>query len=607
MYAAESKNKHISLHWLRKLLVYPFGAFISILLAPPSIWSQSYIKELSQPESSLMQKMARCTNGDLLIGDSSFENSSGDGTEPIYMMRQDHCGIIKWSNTYEIKGLSLILTDFKILENNSTIIYGTASKGDNASLFLLRINKDGVHDKFEIVETGFPSHASHPLDIKDDRVLLLGSILKPGAPRTGFIAIFNENLEFIWSKSISPFTHGGTAIFTENNMILCRSGAYHYNFDAEGHLQWAQNLDFSIEPTPIAGPVAMSGGYLFEAFSDDEAFFYKLDHKGNLMWTTSMISSSIFPAAMHVQESGQVLVHYSGSLDSGANLFQLKLSSTGTIISNLEFERSDQSIIGTVSNSVFQDSIIDVLTNEGRDATPAGSNHLMLHYSLNDQKTECIKWVEKNNWQLNPHTLTFPTLEHSIEPLSMSVRKPGGMNFKTSADPFSNICNHTPAPTILQTDSLVQCDGAWTITLPSKDYTWDDGHQDIKRTLKSSGIYSASNNDCMDPILYEYHLNRVVCDCEIYLPNAFSPNGDGINDVFELHTDCNLKSAKVTIYDRWGNQLTNVAADDVLWDGIFKEGVHSEGLYLYTLSYELISDTGGVQMGMKSGTVLLIK
>lgn len=80
-------------------------------------------------------------------------------------------------------------------------------------------------------------------------------------------------------------------------------------------------------------------------------------------------------------------------------------------------------------------------------------------------------------------------------------------------------------------------------------------------------------------------------NCPIYLPNIFSPNNDGKNDLFLLqsHPDFRGQIASFSIFDRWGNlifELQNRAIMEISWDGTFKGKDVVEGLYVCVLEVE---------------------
>jgi gliding motility-associated-like protein len=80
----------------------------------------------------------------------------------------------------------------------------------------------------------------------------------------------------------------------------------------------------------------------------------------------------------------------------------------------------------------------------------------------------------------------------------------------------------------------------------------------------------------------------------IFVPNVFSPNGDGHNDYFTIFGRFNLVNInKLNIYDRWGNQLfgktdLTPGQESLGWDGTFQDKEMQSGVYVYVaeLKYE---------------------
>ena len=71
----------------------------------------------------------------------------------------------------------------------------------------------------------------------------------------------------------------------------------------------------------------------------------------------------------------------------------------------------------------------------------------------------------------------------------------------------------------------------------------------------------------------------------LVVPNIFSPNGDGINDVYFL-TTTNMSEVTFIIHDRWGHLVYELTSrsGNVLWDGKAQTGAEAaEGVYFYTL------------------------
>ncbi|MBK7342024.1 MAG: gliding motility-associated C-terminal domain-containing protein [Saprospiraceae bacterium] len=80
----------------------------------------------------------------------------------------------------------------------------------------------------------------------------------------------------------------------------------------------------------------------------------------------------------------------------------------------------------------------------------------------------------------------------------------------------------------------------------------------------------------------------------IFIPNSFTPNGDGINDVFSIYGNDQINRIKnLAIFDRWGNALysrSDLPINDPSagWDGTFRDEVMDPGVYIYVVEVELI-------------------
>ncbi len=82
---------------------------------------------------------------------------------------------------------------------------------------------------------------------------------------------------------------------------------------------------------------------------------------------------------------------------------------------------------------------------------------------------------------------------------------------------------------------------------------------------------------------------RVVDTREIFVPNAFSPNGDGKNEILQFFP-IGMKSATIEIYNRWGQVVYTGTEKDAGWDGTFKGVEISEGVYVYIVRGRTIAN-----------------
>lgn len=85
-------------------------------------------------------------------------------------------------------------------------------------------------------------------------------------------------------------------------------------------------------------------------------------------------------------------------------------------------------------------------------------------------------------------------------------------------------------------------------------------------------------------------INYLPCNKEnIYIPNAFTPNGDGINDVFYVRSNI-LKNIHLEIYDRWGNKVFETDNITDGWDGTYKGQPATPDSYGYFIKGECIQN-----------------
>jgi gliding motility-associated-like protein len=92
--------------------------------------------------------------------------------------------------------------------------------------------------------------------------------------------------------------------------------------------------------------------------------------------------------------------------------------------------------------------------------------------------------------------------------------------------------------------------------------------------------------------------------CEVFLPNTFTPNGDGKNDVFRMVTNGNQEISVFIIVDRWGKRVFESVNQYEAWDGSFNGEAQDIGTYQYYLRYRCADTKEIVEM---KGDVILLR
>lgn len=114
---------------------------------------------------------------------------------------------------------------------------------------------------------------------------------------------------------------------------------------------------------------------------------------------------------------------------------------------------------------------------------------------------------------------------------------------------------------------------------------WQDGPVGMSRTFTQAGTYTAEiDNGCA---VDTFRINiSWIYDCPelFYFPNAFSPNGDGINDLYRMYIE-NVTIDLLEVYDRWGNRVYSGEHDPLGWDGTIHGNAAETGMYVYHILY----------------------
>lgn len=171
-----------------------------------------------------------------------------------------------------------------------------------------------------------------------------------------------------------------------------------------------------------------------------------------------------------------------------------------------------------------------------------------------------------------------------------------------------NITKITDPPTgfIHRSDSICARYDKLTITSSGSftSYLWSNGTISNSTIVSQPGTYWLTVTDnylCKGTDTIIVHLKK--CAEGIYVPTGFTPNDDGLNDVFKPIIGGSLKSYRFTVYDRWGNIV--FTSTDILkgWDGRYQHVRLDTGVFTWTCVFDLED----YDSHFKKGTVLLVR
>lgn len=137
-------------------------------------------------------------------------------------------------------------------------------------------------------------------------------------------------------------------------------------------------------------------------------------------------------------------------------------------------------------------------------------------------------------------------------------------------------------------------------------YHWSNGDTTYYTMINQGGTYwLEASNQCGT---YTDTLNITACEpneqYSLAAPTAFSPNDDGVNDLWGLQSAYNIGIHEIAIYDRWGEKIYSSNMANAYWDGTFRGKPLSTGVYVYYIDAYILSTGKKV---FKKGNITIVK
>ena len=206
-------------------------------------------------------------------------------------------------------------------------------------------------------------------------------------------------------------------------------------------------------------------------------------------------------------------------------------------------------------------------------------------------------------------------------PVAVSVEEPGDHTFRFEAtDAFGCHYDTTltvyirplPEAEILSEFELPVCEGDSTLLTvspidnvsPEWTYQWSFNNVEIPGATfdtlmaKTPGTYSVQVTDEETGCFDFFTLDVTQQNCDLTIPNVFTPNGDGVNDLFEI-LNLEYYQAEMVIFNRWGKKVYEHSDYyNNWWDG---QGA-PDGTYYFILTY-----TRGEERKMTEGVITIVR
>lgn len=520
---------------------------------------------------------------------STFDNTTGqvsysfgfnfsDATYGIEFSQD--CKLLYISVAYDISELYQVnLTDHTIIRIATPAkLPGALQIGPDGKIYVARYMRPNLETKYLGVINN-PEVIGSGCNYVDEAIYL-----GTGASKAGLPTFIQSFFDFALSIEGTNVCEGGTSQF---NAFL--------SADLQANLDW-MSWDFGDPGSPdntssLPSPVHVynNPGIYTVTFTMSAA--------GNLLTKTTTINVSANPP-LDLPEISYLCPGQNAVLDAGMGQYFYAWSNSSTsasisvdITGEYWVEKTDY--FGCISrdttsvevavNPVLQlPDTLRICTGDTGiiDAGAGPYTFIWNNLSLNSEITvtnEGDYWVKKTN---SAGCSSYDTTNIQLYPVA---------ELELGKD--SSLCD--------ESGILLQVSGFET-------YTWQDNSHGSSFLVNAPGIYSVEGTTINNCKASDEITITPCCRFSLQLPNAFTPNDDGINDIFKPIIN-GANQYKMTIANRWGAILFTTLDFQEGWNGMFENTDCPEGVYVVVLEYNRcdLIESGFIEQ--KIGSVTLIR
>jgi gliding motility-associated-like protein len=133
-------------------------------------------------------------------------------------------------------------------------------------------------------------------------------------------------------------------------------------------------------------------------------------------------------------------------------------------------------------------------------------------------------------------------------------------------------------------------------------YVWQDGSTDSRYVVSEPGDYRVTVSNVCGTATKRFRVEGRVCT--ILFPSAFTPDGDGANDVFKVLNGYHIISYRCVLMNRWGQRVFESSDPRKGWDGKVDGRPAGPGVYVWYCVYTERAGDGEKRL---KGTVVLLR
>lgn len=570
-----------------------WGILLHIDMQGKLLWSKQLSARFNPfYDKTGLQSIIKTRDGDFIVSAIIRSNLRIQAT--MLIIRINAQGKIKWTSTVTSSDFLFEMGLNKILQLN------------NGNILVAGLINQRTNQGFNIPKVGYNFLN---LDYVTGAKIWGNSYLFINKPSFTYFAT-TESLRHIEEQpngdlSFIAYTTDSSALSTPPYT----SKSVNIATDASGNLKKVISYDKGQFGTyPVAALNAGNGEKLVLIDDGDNAPLIRINNAGQILKKKAYnVKATLAPVSLNFATSGYyIFLNDRGPY--GGNSYLMKVDSTASIDCK---EGSAQLFANDVTSLfVSENTLLNVKASDADTVLFSLSYTENYNYPL-EANTECIKACCKD---VMDTVVTTTLCEGSIYTLpdGYAVKDSGTyyISYKTAKGCDSVAFYHilfikNPASLRVKGDECFA--GKDTILLKATSgferYNWVNNiTADSSYSVIRPGIYWVGvSNSCgvnRDSIeIFDQ------CEFPIYIPTAFTPDGNGLNDVFRVPPENKNKFKRLQVYNRWGQKIFETKDISKGWDGKFRGKLQPTGVYIYLLNMESLK---GNQL-MKQGTITLIR
>lgn len=422
-----------------------------------------------------------------------------------------------------------------------------------------------------------------------------------------YFSKYTENGDLLWARNIPNCSNLGEA--TDIDLT------------ADGHIYisgyFGNTLDFDVG----------SGIYNLVATTAADRYFAKYSNNGEFIWANridvnsdfAMESDRSIEMALDEQENLFITGDFKGSVDfdAGAGVFQLTASAGDYSTYICKYDSNGLFLWAKMITNGFcvaNDIELDCAGNINltgvlghADFDPGPGTYLLQSSAPSAFMNFFAQYDNQGNFnwakRIGNNGYGSGTIQSGIHVKNGSQYIFGAFKQSGDFDPDANEAYWLTMGGIGWNSYFTKYSGDWAntyielqicdddtavlfATVAATNYLWQDGSTDSLFWALDSGEYwvSSTSGKCTKTDIFS--VNMIECGASIIsMPNVFTPNGDGVNEVYLPIETYNLKNYSIVILNRWGAVVFEEKNKNIGWDGTSAGKNCTEGTYFWMVKY----------------------